>query len=328
MGRFINALILFIKGAVMGLGNVIPGVSGGTLAVVLGVYDKLIDSISTLFKKFKENIIFLLPLLLGMGAGIILSAKVIGTSLEKFPLATLLLFAGMIIGGLPLLYKKISGHMKNPSNYIVFIIVFLLLLLYTLLSKERSNELEQINFLDMLLFFALGIIGAATMLIPGISGSLTLMVLGYYEFIVTECVGNIMDFSKFGMHMQVLIPFALGCVVGIFLVAKLLDFLLKKFEVKTYFAIFGFIFASLIVMFAKKGTFDNYKFNVVELLIGIVLLVLGFSISYSFANKEICLLIFPLRRKKQITTLVAEEKVFDDNGNVQEKTIIVEQEEK
>ena len=122
-------------------------------------------------------------------------------------------------------------------------------------------------------------VAAATMIIPGISGSMTLMVLGYYEGIY-ETVGNITNFSEFGRNMAILIPFGIGVVIGIFLIAKMVEFLLAKFEVKTYFGIFGFIFASLIIMFVK----NVFAFNLIEFVIGLVLMVIGYLLSYFIAN--------------------------------------------
>ena len=267
-------LLLFFKGGFMGIGNVIPGVSGGTLAVILGIYDRMINAISTLFKKFKENVLFLLPLMLGMVVFIVISSKGIDLALEHFPLATVMLFVGMILGGIPVLFNKVKEGLKNPFNYIVFVIIFASLLLYTFLNPRVGNieEITSFGFLEYLLLFLVGILAAATMIIPGVSGSMTLMVVGYYDLIVGEAVGNIMDFSQIVYHLQILIPFGIGCVVGILLVAKLLSFLLKRFEIKTYFGIFGFIFASLIIVFYLNVT----SFNIVEFILGILLFAFGF----------------------------------------------------
>jgi putative membrane protein len=275
---FINLL----KGMIMGIANVIPGVSGGTLALITGIYEKMINAITTLFKKFKENVLFLLPIGIGMVLAIYGGSKVIPPCLEKFPLATVLFFAGLILGGIPMLFKKINKHLRNYTNYIVFVIIFAALLCYTFLVSGSGNvDLTNLEIIDYIKLVLVGIVAAATMIVPGISGSMTLMVLGYYEGIY-ETVGNITDFSEFGHNMKILIPFGIGVVIGIFLIAKIIDFLLAKFEIKTYFGIFGFIFASLIIMFVK----NVIGFNIIELIIGLVLLVIGFFISYFIANYQ------------------------------------------
>lgn len=280
MKKLINPLILFVKGIIMGLANVIPGVSGGTLALIMGVYEKMINAITTLFKKFKENVLFLLPLAIGMVAAIYGGSKVIPPCLEKFPLATVLFFVGLILGGIPMLYKKVNKHLKNWTNYLVLIIVFAALLCYTfLVGNGGKADLTNLNFIDYIKLVLVGMVAAATMIIPGISGSMTLMVLGYYEGIY-ETVGNITNFSEFGHNMAILIPFGIGVAIGIFLIAKAIEFLLAKFEVKTYFGIFGFIFASLLIMFVK----NVFAFNLIEFVIGLVLMVIGYFLSYFIAN--------------------------------------------
>ena len=298
-------LLLFFKGGFMGIGNVIPGVSGGTLAVILGIYDRMINAISTLFKKFKENVLFLLPLMLGMVVFIVISSKGIDLALEYFPLATVMLFVGMILGGIPVLFNKVKVGLKNPFNYIVFAIIFAGLLLYTFLNPRVGNieEITSFGFLEYLLLFLVGILAAATMIIPGVSGSMTLMVVGYYDLIVGEAVGNIMDFSQIVYHLQILIPFGIGCVVGILLVAKLLSFLLKRFEIKTYFGIFGFIFASLIIVFYLNVT----SFNIVEFILGILLFAFGFFLSYFMSIGKIKIGKFEPFKKK-------EEEMINEKG--------------
>ncbi len=301
MKKFLNWLLMVVKGFIMGIANVIPGVSGGTLAIILGIYDRFIEAISTIFKKFKENVLFLIPIVLGMGIGIVGGAKVINLGLDHFPLATVLLFAGMILGGIPLLFKKVKHSMNNPINYIIFTIVFVAFILYSNFADERIITVETIKWYDYFIFFGVGVIGAATMLMPGISGSLTLMAMGYYDLIVGQCVGNILDFSKLGFHLQVLIPFGIGCIVGLILIAKIISFLLKKFEVKTYFAIFGFIFSSLIIMFTKNlGSYHPEMLTLtIEIIVGILLLFLGFSVSYSLSNGGVYIGIWKIKKNKE-----------------------------
>ena len=268
----------------MGIANVIPGVSGGTLAVILGVFKDFVVSISNIFKSFKKSVLFLLPIVLGMGVAVVASSKLIETCLNYYPLATILFFVGLILGGVPILFNKIKGEMKSIPNYIIFIIMFSFILLFTfVISGEKNVELVSLTFIDYILLFIVGAAASASMVIPGISGSMVLMTVGYYNSILAT-VSDIFNFANFWHNVSILIPFGLGVIVGILLIAKLITFLLNKFEVKTYFAIFGFIFSSLIVIFFK----NNINFNIIEFIIGLVLMVGGFLISYFIAkfNKE------------------------------------------
>ena len=284
MKKIKDNFILFIKGFIMGIANVIPGVSGGTLAVILGVFKDFVGSISNIFKSFKKSVLFLLPIVLGMGVAVVASSKLIETCLNYYPLATILFFVGLILGGVPILFNKIKGEMKSIPNYIIFIIMFSFILLFTfVISGEKNVELVSLTFIDYILLFIVGALASASMVIPGISGSMVLMTVGYYNSILAT-VSDIFNFENFWHNVSILIPFGLGVVIGILLIAKLITFLLNKLEVKTYFAIFGFIFSSLIVIFFK----NNINFNIIEFIIGLVLMVGGFLISYFIAkfNKE------------------------------------------
>lgn len=284
MKKIKDNFILFIKGFIMGIANVIPGVSGGTLAVILGVFKDFVGSISNIFKSFKKSVLFLLPIVLGMGVAVVASSKLIETCLNYYPLATILFFVGLILGGVPILFNKIKGEMKSIPNYIIFIIMFSFILLFTfVISGEKNVELVSLTFIDYILLFIVGAVASASMVIPGISGSMVLMTVGYYNSILA-IISDIFNFENFWHNVSILIPFGLGVIVGILLIAKLITFLLNKFEVKTYFAIFGFIFSSLIVIFFK----NNISFNIIEFIIGLVLMVGGFLISYFIAkfNKE------------------------------------------
>ena len=284
MKKIKDNFILFIKGFIMGIANVIPGVSGGTLAFILGVFKDFVGSISNIFKSFKKSVLFLLPIVLGMGVAVVASSKLIETCLNYYPLATILFFVGLILGGVPILFNKIKREMKSIPNYIIFIIMFSFILLFTfVISGEKNVELVSLTFIDYILLFIVGAVASASMVIPGISGSMVLMTVGYYNSILAT-VSDIFNFANFWHNVSILIPFGLGVIVGILLIAKLITFLLNKFEVKTYFAIFGFIFSSLIVMFFK----NNINFNIIEFIIGLVLMVGGFLISYFIAkfNKE------------------------------------------
>ena len=284
MKKIKDNFILFIKGFIMGIANVIPGVSGGTLAVILGVFKDFVGSISNIFKSFKKSVLFLLPIVLGMGVAVVASSKLIETCLTYYPLATILFFVGLILGGVPILFNKIKGEMKSIPNYIIFIIMFSFILLFTfVISGEKNVELVSLTFIYYILLFIVGAAASASMVIPGISGSMVLMTVGYYNSILAT-VSDIFNFANFWHNVSILIPFGLGVIVGILLIAKLITFLLNKFEVKTYFAIFGFIFSSLIVIFFK----NNINFNIIEFIIGLVLMVGGFLISYFIAkfNKE------------------------------------------
>ncbi|MGD9909053.1 MAG: DUF368 domain-containing protein [Candidatus Izemoplasmatales bacterium] len=244
--------MLLLKGFIIGIAFIIPGVSGGTLAIYLGIYDKLLHAIGHIVTETKKSIQFLVPVFLGVGLSVVLLAKILGYFIEKNSLVTLFFFIGLILGGIPYLFKQTKGAKIKPAHYIAFAVAFaivILMLLYKLNYSSTGLETFPKTIGNFALIFMLGLIASTTMIIPGISGSALLMVLGFYTAIVTNVVGNLFDFSSFSYNLFVMIPFGLGAVVGIVVFSKVLETLLKKYKSETYYAIIGFIIASIIVIF-------------------------------------------------------------------------------
>lgn len=278
-------IILAIKGFFIGLANIIPGVSGGTLALTLGIYEKLIGCISHFFKNLKENIKFILPIGIGAVIAILTSSHLISFCLDNYVLPTILFFIGAILGGLPMLIKKVSGHKITISNIIIFLITFGIIILLLFLNSETEVSFQNMNIIDYLLLFVVGVVASATMVIPGVSGSAVLMTIGYYKPIL-NIVKNLTDFSSLGSNLAILIPFGLGVLVGILLIAKVLEFLFKNFEVKTYYGVLGFIVASIIAIIYQNLVINaNFVFSFGSLLIGIILFILGFVVAYKLGDK-------------------------------------------
>ena len=274
-------IILIIKGIVIALANIIPGVSGGTLMITLGVYEQIIDIISHPFKNLKNNWKFILFIGIGLVAGVLGFSKIISYCLDKFPLATPIFFIGLILGGLPLLFRK--GKVKDNikvSNILILLITFGIVLLFTFLKSGDSIVTITTDFKGITLLFLVGMVAASSMIIPGISGSFMLMLLGYYKPII-DTISNLTKFNNLWDNLKILIPFGVGIVVGIVLVAKLIEYLLKRFEIKTYFGVIGFVLASIIAIIVPLF---KVNFNVIELIIGIILMAIGSFVTYKISN--------------------------------------------
>lgn len=266
-----DKITLFLKGIVMGIANIIPGISGGTLALTLGIYEKLIDIISHFTKNIKENIKFIILLGSGIVLSILLFSNIISYCLENYRFPTILFFIGIIIGGLPLLLKKVKGT-SNISNYIIFSITFMIIMIMTFASvKDNNISLSVINIGTIIGLFISGVISATTMILPGISGSFMLMLFGYY----TPIVNTISDLSKLNniLHNLIILGFlGMGILVGIFASAKAIEALLKKYEIKTYYGILGFVVASIISIFI---TSISNTINAIQIIVGIIFMILG-----------------------------------------------------
>ena len=277
-----NKIILILEGMIIGIANIIPGVSGGTLMITLGLYEEVIDTISHFFKNFKKNLKFVIPLAIGMVLSILLLSKVISVCLDKYPFPTVLFFVGLILGGIPLLWNKAKAAKGKWSNWVVFGITFAIVLTFAFLkSGNYEVSLNNLNLLGYIYLFIIGIISAATMVIPGISGSFVLMLLGYYEPIVNT-IKDLTNFSLLGHNLLILIPFGLGIIIGIVLIAKLIEYLLHRYPVKTYYGVLGFVLASLVAII--KPILITTP-SIIEIVISVILIITGILIAYKLGDK-------------------------------------------
>lgn len=276
-----NKFTLIIKGFVLGIANIIPGVSGGTIAITLGIYEKLIDIISNIRKNFKDNIKFLLFLAIGIVISLIVFSNIIGYCLDKFPFITILFFIGFIFGGLPILLKKVNGKI-SVLNVIVFLITFGVVITLKLISPENNTvSLNDLTAYKVIGLFFAGFIASASMLLPGISGSFVLMLIGYYEPIINS-IRNITKFNSIFHNLIILSIGGIGMLFGIICAAKLIKWLLKKYEVQTYYGIIGFVIASIISIFLN-AILEPIGF--IDIALGILMFILGVFLSRLVGDK-------------------------------------------
>lgn len=268
-----------LKGMVIGIANIIPGVSGGTMMVAMGIYDKLIHCITHIFKEFKKSILFLIPIVIGMGIALIGGSLGIEMLFEKFPVQTNLLFIGLIVGGLPAIWKNVKGKSIRFGHILAFIAFFALVVVMALLGEMEGNAVDlSFNLVNVLKLFGVGLIAAATMVIPGVSGSMVLLLLGYYNPIVSainDFLGALTSLDVDGIlnGFGILVPFGIGVVVGVLAIAKLIEFIFNKFPLYAYWAIIGLIVASPIAIIAMASlpalTVLNVSTGLVALCLGV-----------------------------------------------------------
>ncbi|HIT65262.1 MAG TPA: DUF368 domain-containing protein [Candidatus Ventrimonas merdavium] len=260
-----NTLMDIIKGMLIGIANIIPGVSGGTMALSMGIYDKLIGAVSNLFKDFKKSVMTLLPILIGCAIGIIGFTYIIEYLLTNHTYLTCMAFIGLILGGLPMLVRQLRdklakrGGSIGVSGAIAFLALFAVAVAMPLLGSDEAalTTLTASPGMMVSLFF-IGIIASATMVVPGVSGSMVLMILGYYYGILGS-IKNFLeglkafDFAAMFHEAMLLVPFGIGVLLGIFLIAKLITFLFERYGVQTYCAILGLILSSPFAIFYNTG---------------------------------------------------------------------------
>lgn len=278
---------ILLKGMVIGIANIIPGVSGGTMAVSMGIYDKLIHCLTHLFKEFKESIKFLLPVLIGAAIALVGLSFVITPAFEHFPLQTNCLFIGLIVGGLPAVWTKVKGKGIKLSYLIPFLVFFVLVVGMAAMG-ETEGAAADLSFSagSVIKLFFVGIIASATMVIPGVSGSMMLLLMGYYNPIVASIKSFVEALVAFDMAgilqgCGVLVPMGIGIVFGVFAIAKVIEIVFEKFPMQAYWAIIGLIVASpiAILILGETGVI-----SIVSVLTSIVTLGVGFVIAMKLGD--------------------------------------------
>ena len=271
MKKVVEYIKYFLCGMIFGVANVIPGVSGGTMLVVFGIFDRITDSISGPKKIFK-NLPFLITFALGAGAGILVSAKLISQLFENFGVQTNMFFIGLILGGIPLIYRIGTTEKKpKPLCAVPFIIGMAAVVGLAVLEKLNlftfaAESITSFDFVYSLKLVGSAALAAVTMIIPGISGSFVMMLIGVYETII-------LALSEFNFY--VIIPFAIGAIIGIIFGAKLISILIEKNRLMVYSALMGLVIGSVYAILP-----DGFGFNMqtgygfVCLLVGVVVSLL------------------------------------------------------
>lgn len=270
-------------GAVIGAAMIIPGVSGGTIAVLCNIYDKLINAISDLRRDFKNSFMFLLPIALGAICAVAAIFYPLKLLFEVAPFPTVMLFLGLMLGGVPKLFKDGA---KNGFKKINIISVLLpLAAVVGICFIPSLGEADLTAAMPVWGYFVLIIVGAVAscaLVVPGVSGSMLLMIFGYYNSILNTVTALKTDF---GHSILVLALFALGILIGFFSIAKLMKLLMKKFPRGTFWAIFGFVIGSLpAILLTYDGNFPDFtlaSLDAVHISVGVILAVAGAIASFA-----------------------------------------------
>lgn len=276
-----------VKGMLIGIANIIPGVSGGTMAVSMGIYDKLIHALTHLHKEFKNSVKLILPILIGAGLAIVGLSFVIEYLFANYPLETNFLFIGLIVGGLPAILKKVKGKKASVGNIIALILFFALVVGFAAMGEQEGTAADlTLNAVSILKLFGVGIIASATMVIPGVSGSMILLLMGYYNPIIETINSFIKALAAFDMngilhYAGILFPFGIGVVFGIFAIAKVIEIIFKKCPMLAYYAIIGLIIASpigILLMSTVNG------FSVMSVIVSIGTFLIGSFVAYKLGE--------------------------------------------
>ena len=247
------------------------------MAVVMNVYDQLIGSISKFFKDWKKNLLFLIPILIGAGAGIFLFSLLLGSLLENYPMPVNFFFLGLILGSIPMIYKRATAGKFRATHLIPFAAALLVMIGFTVISITMGTSTDSVTAsLSIGLVVKLVIccaIAAFSMLLPGVSGSMMMVLFGVYGIIM----GAISQ-----LNIPILIPVAIGVLIGLLFGARLIDVLLERFPQATFWAILGLIVGSLFSVYSAAG----FAFNL-QGLISVLTLIAGAVISFLFGWEKL-----------------------------------------
>ena len=257
-------MINFLKGIVVGIGGISPGLSGSVLLVIFGLYQKVVDAIGTIFKNFKKNLLFLIPLFLGMGVGVVLFSKITDYFLGAFEMQTRYLFLGLVVGTLPLFHKEVKKNGFAKKYYIYIAAAALFGLLLFVVNKDLFPQVENPNFLQSVL---LGVAVAGSALIPGVDSAVILSSFGLYELWVS---------SVADLNLTVLLPAAIGVGLGVLVISFGMSKLIKRFYTATFSIVFG-LFISIIPRVLNESCVPAMNGKTV---LSFVLVIVGFAISF------------------------------------------------
>ena len=278
LGDYMSFIYLFLIGILIGTAMIIPGVSGSVIAVIFGVYDKSITALTNLFKNFKKNIIYLFVLGSGILTGAIWFSNVMMFLYEKHEIITKFSFIGLILGGIPFLINEIKKKKTEKINVKMFLITLLFSLVLWYLSENLINLTININnsskILNFFLLFLSGFIYSVGKVIPGISGSFLLILIGMYEFVLSIMANPI---SAVVTSFDKIFPFILGLIFGVIVLLKLMKYLLDKKFGLTYSIIIGFVIGSIPALIPK------FSFNL-DFITGIIVMIVSFVLSYKLTK--------------------------------------------
>lgn len=235
-----DLLMTALKGLCVGGTMLVPGVSGGSMAMILGIYDKLIESVSSFLKDVKNSLIFLITFSLGGGVGMILLAKPLLYLIESYPMLLLYFFIGVVAGGIPMIYQKAEVDKITWKVFLYPALGLAAVLLFEFLPADFLQMGNGEGILGFLLLAAAGIVAAVALVLPGISVSYLLLLMGIYD----KTMLAIGDFN-----LSYLIPLGFGIILGIILTTKLLENAMKNHTQATYLIILGFVAGSMAEVF-------------------------------------------------------------------------------
>ncbi|HIR67470.1 MAG TPA: DUF368 domain-containing protein [Candidatus Coproplasma avicola] len=281
-----------VLGLFIGLAIIVPGVSGSAVAIIFRLYEKLLYAFGNLLKSFKKCVRFLLPIAIGAVIGLVVGFIAVEQLINLVMFAVVALFAGLMLGAFPAVTDQIKGEKITAPRAALFLIGLAVPIAFSAISCNIATGnavLENAQWYHYILFLVLGYVIAITQLVPGLSATAILMMLGYFTPLI-----NSISITYWGENPAVFIVYAcliVGFVAGLLTVSKGMSKLIEKWRATTFFTVAGMSLGSVITMFYNTDMLDYYAkwggaFQLWELILGIVLFVGGIAAAYFFVRYE------------------------------------------
>ncbi len=267
--KYKDIILRFIKGMFIGSGFILPGVSGGALAAIFGIYERLIGFLADIRKDFKNNLLFFLPVGLGAGFGIVLFSTGLSYLLERYETIILWFFIGAMVGTIPSLWKEAGKEGRNLIDYVILVLSFVFGLGILFLASSNINQGVEPNFFSWI--FA-GFLIALGMIVPGMSPSNFIVYMGMYKA-MSDGFKNL-DFA-------IIIPIALGGIITLISLSKLINYIFKKYFSKLFHFILGVVLASTVIIIPL-----HQNFSIINFLMSFILFILGVGVSILMVKLE------------------------------------------
>lgn len=263
-------IMLILEGIIVGIAKIIPGLSGAILMISFNIYDRTIDAITNFFSDIKNNLLFIINFGIGVGIGIVCFSNVIYYLINNYYVYTTSLFVGLIMGGIPVIGKNID----NSRNGYIILIVSFVLMIFLSISSINNNYVIKNNSMDTIIFVFAGIVEAFGTVIPGISSTALLMIIGIYNKYI-YILSNMYNISSVINNIYFIIPFGIGLLGGLISISLLVDYLFKNYKEYTFSFIMGICLASIVLLIIK------ILFNITSIymvFISLLLILIGYII--------------------------------------------------
>ena len=261
-------LLDFFKGIAIGAGAILPGISSGVLCVVFGIYETLLNCALNFFKNFKYNLKLLFPIGLGAFVGVVLFGNILKYIFYAYPIHTKSIFVGLIIGSIPELLKEAKSKNGFKLQYLTYLVISFCIGIVLVYIENKYSFQNNVNHFSFIYLIFSGFLMSAGVIIPGVSSTLILMLLGVYDAYIL---------SNSSIYIHLLFPFAVGLILGSICCMKLIKLLLDKFHTQTFFSIIGFTIGSIFVLFPRVTSINDIILSILCIIFGI--LVVFFPLS-------------------------------------------------